>query len=393
MAVAKRIIESMKSSSWVRAMFETGIRLKQQHGADRVCDFSLGNPDIDPPDVFQQELLAVLSEKEPRRHGYMPNGGYPEVRSAVAEYVSKEFGVSLSENHIVMACGASGALNVALKSILNPGDEILACTPCFMEYKAYVDNHGGTLHLVPGTDSFNLDVAGLESRITEKTAGIIINSPNNPSGRIFSESTIEELGKMLSKKSREIGRAIYLVSDEPYRKIVYGGVEVPSVFRYYNNSMVASSYSKELSIPGERIGWVAVHPEADDCENLVNAIILCTRILGYVNAPALMQRAVGKLQGLQIDMEPYTKRRALLCEGLEAAGYEFTPPAGTFYLFPKAPGGDDLAFVEALQKELILTVPGRGFGTPGYFRIAFCVDEQVVKRSIEGFERAKKALQ
>ena len=374
-------------------MFETGIRLKQQHGADRVCDFSLGNPDIDPPDVFQQELLAVLSEKEPRRHGYMPNGGYPEVRSAVAEYVSKEFGVSLSENHIVMACGASGALNVALKSILNPGDEILACTPCFMEYKAYVDNHGGTLHLVPGTDSFNLDVAGLESRITEKTAGIIINSPNNPSGRIFSESTIEELGKMLSKKSREIGRAIYLVSDEPYRKIVYGGVEVPSVFRYYNNSMVASSYSKELSIPGERIGWVAVHPEADDCENLVNAIILCTRILGYVNAPALMQRAVGKLQGLQIDMEPYTKRRALLCEGLEAAGYEFTPPAGTFYLFPKAPGGDDLAFVEALQKELILTVPGRGFGTPGYFRIAFCVDEQVVKRSIEGFERAKKALQ
>lgn len=393
MAVAKRIIESMKSSSWVRAMFETGIRLKQQHGADRVCDFSLGNPDIDPPDVFQQELLAVLSEKEPRRHGYMPNGGYPEVRSAVAEYVSKEFGVSLSENHIVMACGASGALNVALKSILNPGDEILACTPCFMEYKAYVDNHGGTLHLVPGTDSFNLDVAGLESRITEKTAGIIINSPNNPSGRIFSESTIEELGRMLSKKSREIGRAIYLVSDEPYRKIVYGGVEVPSVFRYYNNSMVASSYSKELSIPGERIGWVAVHPEADDCENLVNAIILCTRILGYVNAPALMQRAVGKLQGLQIDMEPYTKRRALLCEGLEAAGYEFTPPAGTFYLFPKAPGGDDLAFVEALQKELILTVPGRGFGTPGYFRIAFCVDEQVVKRSIEGFERAKKALQ
>ena len=387
MAISKRIAESMKSSSWVRAMFETGIKLKKEHGADNVCDFSLGNPDLEPPAELLPVLEQLIRDTTPRSHGYMPNGGYPEVRQAIAEHVSGIHGVALSGECLVMSCGAAGALNVALKSILNPGDTVLACTPCFMEYRAYADNHGGLLELVDGAADFDLNLDALEAAIDPGTAAVIINSPNNPSGRIYPESTVKALGEMLRKKSAETGRAIYLLSDEPYRNLVYDGAFVPSIFRHYENSIIAHSYSKELSIPGERIGWVAVHPDADDRAALVDAIILCTRILGFVNAPALMQRAVAGLLGVQIDTAPYARRRNILCDGLSRAGYELTKPEGTFYLFPKAPGGDDLAFVAALQEERILTVPGRGFGAPGYFRIAFCVEDAVVERSLEGFSR------
>ena len=387
MAVSTRVLESMKNSSWVRAMFETGIALKKEHGADKVFDFSLGNPDLEPPEAFHAAIKSILDADIKGRHGYMPNGGYPEVRSVVAGYVSEEYGVSLTGENIVMSCGAGGALNAILKAIINPGDTVLSCTPCFMEYRAYAGNHGGELELVTGKPDFDLDIDGLEARIDERCAAVIINSPNNPSGKIYPESTVAALGRMLAKKSAEVGRAIYLVSDEPYRKIVYGDVTVPSVFDHYANSVVASSYSKELSIPGERIGWIAVHPDADDAETLVNAIILCTRILGYVNAPALMQRAIGKLAGHKVDITPYVRRKELLCENLRSMGYEFSDPEGTFYLFCKAPGGDDMEFVKALQEELILAVPGRGFGTPGYFRIAFCVGEDVIERSLPAFER------
>lgn len=387
MAVSKRILQSMESSSWVRAMFETGRRLKQEHGADRVCDFSLGNPDLEPPTAFGEVLTKILADDLPHRHAYMPNGGYPDVRAAIAAYISQEYGITLTGDHVVMSCGAGGALNVVLKSILNPGDTVLAATPCFMEYRAYADNHGGTLKLVEGAPDFDLDVGRLAEAVDETTAAIIINSPNNPSGRVYPEGTLRSLGEMLERKSDEIGRSIYLVSDEPYRKIVYGNTRVPSVFRFYRNSIVASSYSKELSIPGERIGWVAVSPEADESATLVDAIILCTRILGYVNAPALMQRAVARLSGIQIDIEPYRIRRRLLCEGLKKIGYSFAEPEGTFYLFPEAPGGDDVRFVNDLQQELVLTVPGSGFGKPGYFRISFCVGEDVIHRSMDGFKR------
>lgn len=387
MAISNGVRESMQNSSWVRAMFETGIRLKKEHGADKVFDFSLGNPDLDPPAKFHEAIRGILDADMPGRHGYMPNGGYPDVRASVAAYVSGEYGIEMGGKNIIMSCGAGGALNVALKSILNPGDSVVASTPCFMEYRAYAANHGGELIVVEGLGNFDLDVDAIERAIEPRTAAVIVNSPNNPSGKIYPEETIAALGDMLTRKSEEIGRAIYLVSDEPYRKIVYGNALVPSVFSHYRNSIVASSYSKELSIPGERIGWLAVHPAADDVDELMDALTLCTRILGYVNAPGLMQRVVGQVAGLQIDMGPYTRRKEMLCEGLSGMGYDFIEPAGTFYLFPKAPGGDDLAFVQALQKELILTVPGRGFGTPGYFRIAFCVGEETIERALPSFER------
>lgn len=377
----------MESSSWVRAMFETGIRLKKQHGAEKVCDFSLGNPDLEPPVEFIKAIHDIMTSDIPNRHGYMPNGGYPWVRSAIAGVVSSIHRLTFTEEHIVMSCGAAGGLNSVLKSILNPGDSVLTCTPCFMEYRAYADNHGGVLRTVPGKKNFDLDVEALEKAVDGTTAAVIINSPNNPSGVIYPEATLNNLGEMLERKSEEIGRVIYLIDDEPYRKIVYGDREIPSVFACYKNSIIVSSYSKELSIPGERIGWVAVHPDAEDGRRLVDAVILCTRILGFVNAPGLMQRAVQLLTDVQVNIEPYRKRRLLLCEGLSDIGYEFVPPDGTFYLFPKAPGGDDLAFVEALQEELILTVPGRGFGAPGYFRIAFCVDESFILKAMDGFRR------
>ena len=393
MAISDNVRESMKSSSWVRAMFETGIRLKKEHGAENVFDFSLGNPDLDPPPEFHREIKRIIEENTRGLHGYMPNGGYPDVRNTIAKYVSGEYGVSISGDNVIMSCGAGGALNVILKSILNPGDTVLTCAPYFMEYKAYVSNHGGKLHVVEGKSDFDLDVDGLERAIDDRTAAVIINVPNNPSGKVYPESTIETLGKMLKRKSGETGRPVYLISDEPYRRIVYNGIQVPSVLRNYTDSIVASSYSKELSIPGERIGWIAVNPDASDSKELMNAMVLCTRILGFVNAPALMQRVVGALPGQGVDIRPYERRKTLLCNGLRAAGYEFADPDGTFYLFPKAPGGDDMAFIEALQDELVLAVPGRGFGAPGYFRISYCVDEAVIERSLPAFEKVIKRFQ
>ena len=283
-------------------------------------------------------------------------------------------------------------MNLALKTLINHGDRVLVSKPFFKEYAFYVDNHGGTLEPVDGKDDLDLDINEIAEHITPATTAVIINSPNNPSGMIYPESTIAALGEMLTKKSSEMGRSIYLVSDEPYRKIVYDGYVVPSVCALYRNSIVVNSYSKELSIPGERIGWVVVHPDADDAEDIINGMILCNRILGFVNAPALMQRAISYLQGKSVDAGIYRRKRDLLCSGLARSGYQFIKPKGTFYLLPKAPGGDDLKFVEALQEELILTVPGRGFGAPGYFRIAFCVDDEVIERSMEGFARTIRAF-
>ncbi len=390
MAISDSTRELMKSSSWVRAMFEVGIRLKREHGAENVFDFSLGNPDLDPPPEFHSEIRRIIDEYVPGTHGYMPNGGYPHVREAIARHVSAEYGVSMPGSNIIMSCGAGGALNVIFKSILNQGDTVVTCTPFFMEYRAYVANHGGELLLVDGKPDFDLDITGLESAIDKRTAAVIINMPNNPSGKLYPESTIRELGAMLKRKSADTGRTIYLVSDEPYRRIVYNEKPVPSIFRFYPESIVASSYSKELSIAGERIGWIAVGPDVSEAEELLSALVICTRILGFVNAPALMQRVVGRLPGHGVDITPYVRRKNLICGGLEKMGYEFTEPDGTFYLFPKAPGGDDMVFIQALQEELVLTVPGRGFGTPGYFRIAYCVDEGIIERALPAFERVIK---
>ena len=392
MAVSQRVLKSMESSSWIRKMFETGGQLKAEFGEDNVYDFSLGNPNIEPPEEFKKVLKEHVNNDAKGMHAYMPNAGYPDVRKKIADYINETEKINLSINSVVMTCGAAGAMNAVLKTILNPGDTVITSTPFFAEYTAYADNHFGELVTVPGKKDFDLDVEAIENAIDQKTAAVIINSPNNPSGRIYPESTIKALADMLEKKKKETGRAVYLLSDEPYKKITYDGAVVPSVLANYKNTIVLTSYSKDLSLPGERIGWLAVHPEADDFENLMNGIIMCNRILGYVNAPAIMQKVVAELQGVSVDINFYRRKRDRLCEILEEAGFSFIKPEGTFYLFPEAPGGDDLKAVAALQEERVLTVPGRGFGSPGYFRISYCVADSVIEGSAAGFKKAFKAL-
>jgi aspartate aminotransferase len=390
MAISKQIKEYMASSSFIRKMFEEGRLLKEQHGADRVFDFTIGNPSLEPPPAFTESIIKVAREKIPGKHSYMPNGGYPYVRARVAERVSLEQKSSLGEEHILMTCGAGGALNVALKTIINPGDTVLAMIPYFVEYKFYVSNHGGEIRFVPTKKDFHLDLTAIEKAVDSSTAAVIINSPNNPSGVVYPQKDIAALGELLDKKSRETGRVIYLLSDEPYRKIVFDGLEVPPVFPSYRNSIIATSCSKDLSIPGERIGWLAIHPEAEYLQDLINGMTFCNRTLGFVNAPALMQRILAEVIDESADMEAYQRKKDLLCGGLADSGYAFVEPQGTFYLFAQAPGGDDMAFINALKEELILAVPGSGFGMPGYFRLAFCVPDKRISDSMAAFDRTIK---
>ena len=388
MAVAAHIKTMMESSSFIRKMFETGNALRAEYGAENVFDFSLGNPSVAPPKAFEKALAGLTAESYPGKYKYMPNAGYPDVREKLACWISKEYGTAVGAERVLMTCGAGGALNAALKTLLNPGDEVMVSAPLFMEYRFYAANHGGGLTVIPSLDGFDFDFEAITNAITEKTAVFLINSPNNPSGKVYSKESLGRLADILEQKSRETGRRIYLLSDEPYRRITYDGVKVPSVFSVYPHSIVATSFSKELSIPGERIGWLAVHPEAEDAQALFDGCVLCNRILGYVNAPGLMQKAVADVLDEQVDMSEYARNRDILCEGLKEIGYEFTKPDGTFYLFPKAPGGDDLKLTETLQKHRVLVVPGRGFGSPGFFRIAFCVDTDTVTRSLPFFKAA-----
>jgi aspartate aminotransferase len=317
----------------------------------------------------------------------MPNTGYPHVRQAVARQVSEDQGVAVGEAEIIMTCGASGALNVALKTLLDPGDEVLTPVPCFVEYGFYADNHGGVLKTVATRSDFTLDLAAFAQAITERTKVVLLNSPNNPTGQIYSRESLEQLGRLLEEKSAAFHRTIYLVSDEPYRKIVFDDHRVPSIFACYANSIIGTSYSKDISIPGERIGFAAVNPAAAHHDHILNGMALANRILGFVNAPALMQKIVACLQGASVDIALYRRKRDLLCEGLADAGYDFVTPPGTFYLFPRTPIADDVQFVQALQEELILVVPGSGFLGPGHFRIAFCVDDDTIVNALPGFQR------
>jgi aspartate aminotransferase len=388
--ISAKIRENMENSSWIRKMFEAGNALRKEHGADKVFDFSLGNPDVEPPERFQKELVDIVTARIPHKHGYMPNAGFPDVRAAVARQVSKDQGLAVAGDNVIMSCGAGGGLNATLKTLLDPGDEVITSAPCFVEYGFYADNHGGKLVIAPGCRDFDLDVDAIRDRITPRTKIIIVNSPNNPSGKVYPRETLTRLADMLASASGKIGRTIYIVSDEPYRKIVYDGVSVPGIMDLYPHTIVVTSFSKDLSLPGERIGYVAVSPSAEDSPAIIDGIILCTRILGYVNAPALMQRVVARLMGAVVDVGVYRKKRDLLCDALSSMGYRFTKPEGAFYLFPEAPGGDDLALVRAFQEELILVVPGRGFALPGYFRIAYCVETSTIEGALPGFERVAR---
>jgi len=387
MTIAKKIESLIVKQSWIRKMFEEGTRLKEEHGAQNVYDFSLGNPNLPPPEKFNEVLKDTVDSSGPGDHGYMPNIGYPQVCAAVAEYLSKEQQIGITQKEVLMTCGAAGGLNVIFKAILDPGDEVITPAPYFVEYNSYADNHGGTLKTVSTKPDFNLDIDAISAAISEKTKAILINSPNNPTGYIYSEESLNELGELLKIKGEKLNRTIYIISDEPYRKIVYDGIKVPSIFTCYNESVITSSYSKDISIPGERLGFVAINPNASFKDDLKAAMAVTNRLLGFVNAPALIQRVVARLQGISVDISEYARKRDLICNGLADSGYEFIKPSGAFYLFPRTPISDDVKFVRSLQKELILAVPGSGFGGPGHFRIAFCVDDDTIKNSIPGFKK------
>lgn len=387
MTISKNIEAILSRSSFIRKMFEEGTRLKAEHGAENVYDFSLGNPNLNPPSDFNKILSQTAGSSDRGVHAYMPNAGYPYVREAVAGCISKEQAVEIQGTDVIMTCGAAGGLNVIFKTILDPGDEVIVPAPYFVEYGFYAENHGGVLKTVRTTADFSLDMDAISSAITQKTKAILINSPNNPTGQVYSKENLSDLGNLLKQKGEALGKIIYLISDEPYRKIVFDGMTVPSIFNCYRESILTSSYSKDLSIPGERIGFIAVHPEATHKKDLLNGMTLANRILGFVNAPALMQRVVGQVQGLCVDALEYERKRDVLCKGLGEAGYDFVKPSGTFYLFPKTPIKDDVKFIDALRDELILAVPGSGFGAPGYFRIAFCVDDETIKNALPGFQK------
>jgi aspartate aminotransferase len=385
-------MDSIEKSSWIRKMFEEGARLKEEFGSDNVYDFSLGNPDLEPPEEFFKAIKGCTENRKAGAHGYMPNSGFPEVRDIIAGKVSKEHNIDIDGNSMVMTCGAAGGMNVILKTILEPGEEVIVIKPYFAEYGFYISNHQGVTKTVDSNEDFSLNIGKIEKAITDKTRAIIINSPNNPTGKIYSIEDLKSLASLLEGRSPG-GRPVFLLSDEPYREIVYDGKIVPPLLSLYNNSLVINSYSKSLSLPGERIGYIAVNPGIQDYSLIMAGLNLCNRILGFVNAPALMQRVVAELCDITVNLDLYKSRRDMLSEGLKNAGYDFIEPEGAFYIFCKSPVPDDVEFVRHLQKYNILAVPGSGFGGPGYLRIAYCVSENVIKKALPEFEKALKSFQ
>ena len=392
MAIARKMSGFAETSSWIRKMFEQGAKMKVAYGADNVFDFSLGNPDVPPPPEFEAVLRETVADTRPGIHGYMPNGGYPWVREALAARMSAEQGVQLDPTDVLMTCGAAGALNVVMKALLDPGDEVIILAPFFVEYHFYIDNHGGVARVVPCDNEFNPDLDAIRAAITERTKGVIINSPNNPTGQIYTQDLLDALGALLDEAGERYGSTLYLIMDEPYRDIVFDGHEVASTMRAYRNTIVLSSWSKSLSLAGERIGFLGVHPDIEEKAPLLDALTLANRILGFVNAPALMQRVVAKLNDGSVDCGIYARRRALFRNILDDAGFEYLDPKGAFYFFPKSPIEDDVAFCGLLQEQKILAVPGQGFGTPGHFRLAFSVPDDVIERSADDFRAAMQAV-
>ncbi len=383
MTIADKVKLSIEGSSWIRRMFEEGAALIAEHGAENVFDFTLGNPSVEPPAAFQQELLKMAAHPEPGMHRYMNNAGYDETRSAVAEVLAEKSGRPVTKNQVVMTCGAGGALNTVLKTMLNPGEEVIILTPYFVEYKFYADNHGGVAREVwtdPAT--FLPDIAAIEAAIGSLTRAIIVNSPNNPTGVVYPPEVLAELGRMLDRKQAELGRTIYVISDEPYARLAFDGCEVPSIFRSVRNSVIVTSHSKDLALPGERIGYLAANPAMDEVDLFMAGAIFCNRVLGFVNAPAMMQRLIAKLQHESVDVAEYQAKRDLLYDHLSGLGFRMVKPGGGFYLFPQAPISDDVDFVRQAQRHNILLVPGSGFGAPGYFRIAYCIDMDIIRRSL-----------
>ena len=394
MPIAQSVKNSLSSSSMIRKMFEEGNQLKKIHGAEKVFDFSIGNPDIDPPKAFHDVFVKLAEEDEKGSHGYMPNAGYPFVREALAKKISREQNVEIDGSSVIMAAGAAGGLNTVFKTICNVDDEIIVTRPYFVEYRAYAANYNAKLIEVDALDNFDLNVEEVKAALNEKTAAVLINSPNNPTGKIYSASLLKDLSSALTEHGKKTGRYPYLVSDEPYREIAYNA-EVPPFLCCYRESIVVSSYSKNLSLPGERIGYIAVNPAISERDDVVNGLIYSARVLGFVNAPALMQRIVACLTEAKVDVSIYEKRRSAFMSILDEAGIEYAVPEGAFYLFCKVPqrknGSEeqcDAAFSDHLKKELILGVPGSSFGKSGWLRFAYCVDEKIIRASKDAFLKA-----
>jgi len=392
MAIADKIAASIERSSWIRKMFEEGDRLRAEIGAENVFDFTLGNPAVEPPEKLHCELLKLAQSPLPGMHRYMNNAGYDETRAAVAARLARVSGKPVTGKQVIMTCGAGGALNVVLKTVLNPGEEVIILTPFFVEYKFYIDNHGGVpVEVKTDFATFQPDLAAIEAAIGAKTRALIINSPNNPTGVIYPAVTLDALGALLERKQKELGRDIVVISDEPYARLSYG-MEVPPIFASIRNSVIVTSHSKDLALPGERIGYLAANPEMDGVDQFMEGAIFSNRVLGFVNAPALMQRLVCTLQDESVDIAAYQAKRDRLYDHLTRVGFTMVKPDGGFYLFPRSPLADDIAFVRAAQNHGLLLVPGSGFSAPGFFRIAYCIDDAVIDRSFPAWTALAKEM-
>jgi aspartate aminotransferase len=387
MPAAQEIREAIRQGSWIRKMFEEGTLLKAERGDANVFDFTLGNPYGDPPSSLAEELARLAASPPPGLHRYMPNAGFPEVRDAVARNLSRATGLPFAGDHVVMTVGAAGALTVSLRALLSPGDEVIVLAPYFVEYLFYVRNAGGVPVPVDTDERFRLDLRAVEAALTPKTRAILLNTPNNPTGAVYPAAELAGLDGVLAAAEKRFGTAIYAISDEPYRKIVFEGASFAPPAATLRNAIVAYSHSKDLNLPGERIGYLAVSPRAADAAEVAEACVFCNRVLGFVNAPAILQLAVAKFQDLPADVSVYQENRDVLLGALARAGIECVPPDGAFYLFPKSPVPDEMAFVAAAREESILVVPGRGFGRGGHFRVAFCVSPDTVRRSVPAWER------
>lgn len=388
MPISAKMAGMMERSSWIRRMFEEGERLSAELGRDNVFDFTLGNPAGAPPEVVAEELARLVNEGKPGAHRYMPNAGLPEVRQKVAEHLALESGEPFTHQNVIMTVGAGGALNVIIKALLDPGDEVAILAPYFAEYLFYVDNHQGVASVAQTDGDFQIGLGALDRAIGAKTRIVLLNSPNNPTGAVYSETSLRAVAQMVDDKSLKHRKPIYIVMDEPYRKLTYENVVVPNVFMVSNRVITATSHSKDLNLPGERIGHIAIHPRMESAGRVFDAMTMANRILGFVNAPALFQRLVAGFQGVAPQMDVYTENRRILLEGLVSAGYKVTAPMGGFYIFAQSPIDDDVAFAGILKKRNILVVPGVGFGRKGHFRIAFCCATEKCRRAIPGFKTA-----
>ena len=388
MGVSTKINDFMTQGSWIRKMFEEGISLKAQYGYQNVFDLSLGNPVVEPPKEFFNSLKSIAENPVLGMHRYMPNAGLNVTRSAVAEQLSFETGIQFTGDEVVMTCGAGGALNVIMKTLMDPGDEVVIFAPYFVEYNFYADNHGGICRVVPSDDKFLPDMSALKESINAKTKAVLINSPNNPTGVLYSATVLEEISNIISTSEKKLGTQIFLVSDEPYRKLLFDGLEYPHIFQFTKRSIVATSHSKDLALPGERIGFIAVHPDYDESNQLIDGMVFCNRILGFVNAPALMQHIVAPIQGVTVDVAQYQIKRDFLYSALKDIGYDVVRPDGAFYMFPKSPILDDVEFVEKLKEFRVLAVPGRGFGVAGHFRLSYCLEDWAIEGSLSGLRSA-----